>query len=107
MADIIKVFQNRRERKQVEEAPPPSLPKQMYYRIPEVAAMFSLSRDTIERMIRRGELKTVTVSGSRRIPQWSLEAYDARLRAEVEGEEVAPTTYTPAHGKKAKTKDTA
>lgn len=48
------------------------------FTIAEAAALWSCSRDTIERLIERGELRVVRLSTVRRIPASSLVEYAAR-----------------------------
>lgn len=45
------------------------------YSIEEAAALWSVSRDTIERLLRRGELRSVTIESRRRIPASALEEH--------------------------------
>lgn len=49
------------------------------YSIVEAAELWHVSRDTIERMLRRGELRHVAIAGRRRIPASALEEH-ARSR---------------------------
>lgn len=46
----------------------------------DAAHRLSVSRDTVLRRIAAGDLETVTIGRSRRIPSTSLAAYVARLR---------------------------
>lgn len=52
------------------------------YTIAEAAALWSVSRDTIERLLGSGELRSVTVSNRRRIPASALTDYAARSAEE-------------------------
>lgn len=45
------------------------------YSIAEAAALWSVSRDTIERLLRAGKLRHVTLEHRRRIPASALEEY--------------------------------
>ena len=45
------------------------------YSIPEVADLWQVSRDTIERLLRRDELRYVQVGARRRIPASALDEY--------------------------------
>jgi excisionase family DNA binding protein len=47
------------------------------YSIAELAELWHVSRDTIERLIRRGELATVMVGARRRISDTAAAAYVA------------------------------
>lgn len=60
------------------------------YSIDEAAALWSLSRDVIERLLARGELEFVRIGRRRRIPASSLEAYAA---AHGESYPQVPGTY--------------
>lgn len=45
------------------------------YSIEEAAALWSVSRDTIERLLAAGELRHVTIAGRRRIPASALDEH--------------------------------
>lgn len=45
------------------------------YSIDEAAELWSVSRDTIERLLGRGELRHVSIESRRRIPASALEEY--------------------------------
>ena len=48
-------------------------------KVEEAAQLLSLSRKTIYDLIRRGELASLKIGGSRRIPLTELHAFIARL----------------------------
>lgn len=52
------------------------------YSIEEAAALWSVSRDTIERRLAKGELRFVRIAGRRRIPASAL---DEATRAAMPG----------------------
>lgn len=54
------------------------------YSIEEAAALWSVSRDTIERLMRAGKLRYVTLEHRRRIPASALEEY-ARSQGDPHG----------------------
>jgi len=49
------------------------------YRIDEAADLLSVSRSRVYELIRSGQLRTVTVGKSHRVPARSLDEYVARL----------------------------
>jgi excisionase family DNA binding protein len=51
--------------------------------VPEAAAALSVSRATIYELLASGELESVRLGRSRKIPVAALEAYVARLRKEA------------------------
>lgn len=51
------------------------------YTIAEAARLWSASRDTIERLLERGELRFVRVGSRRRIPASALDEYAAEHEA--------------------------
>ncbi len=57
-----------------------SAPK-LLLRVEEAAHLLSLSRKTIYDLLRRGELSSLKIGGSRRIPLTALHAFVARLEA--------------------------
>jgi excisionase family DNA binding protein len=62
---------------------PPAPDGERMYRISEVAELWGLSRDTVERMVRRGYLRWVRIGSVRRIPASALAEY--QLEHELEG----------------------
>lgn len=71
--------------------PAPAVAERLYS-IAEAAALWSLSRDVIERLLARGELEFVRIGARRRIPASALEAYAA---AHGESYPQVPGTYPP------------
>lgn len=49
------------------------------YRVEDAAALLSVSRTRVYELIRSGQLRTVQVGKSRRVPARSLDEYVARL----------------------------
>ncbi|QGK68968.1 helix-turn-helix domain-containing protein [Allosaccharopolyspora coralli] len=52
-------------------------------RVPEVAQLLNIGRTRVYDLIRTGELVSVKVFGSRRVPRSALDAYVASLIEEV------------------------
>ena len=61
----------------------------LLYSIPEAAALLSLSRAHIYRLLERGDLVSVRSGRSRRVSRSALEAYIVHLEREA-GNECAP-----------------
>jgi excisionase family DNA binding protein len=61
------------------------------YRPGEAAAVLGLSRARLYQLLAAGELGSVKIGGSRRIPTADLQAYVSRLRANRD----APSELTP------------
>jgi excisionase family DNA binding protein len=53
----------------------------LLYTVEEVAEMLSVSRHTIYKLVKDGELESVKVRGARRVLAEALEAYVAGIRA--------------------------
>jgi excisionase family DNA binding protein len=53
----------------------------LLYTVEEVAEMLSVSRHTIYKLFKDGELESVKVRGARRVLAEALEAYVAGIRA--------------------------
>ena len=54
-------------------------PSKLLLRVEEAAQMLSLSRKTLYDLMRRGELTSLKIGGSRRIPLTALHDFIARL----------------------------
>lgn len=61
----------------------------LLYRVEEAAAMLSISRHRIYELIRSGELATVTIGKSRRVPLASVTAYVEQLMVVGAGDDDA------------------
>ena len=61
--------------------------------VSEVAARLKVSKATVYRMMRRGEIQFVRVGHRRRVPDWSLRAYLARIGAVAGPQEGAHDGY--------------
>ncbi len=57
------------------------LPERLLYRVEEAGQELGLSRATVFELLSSGELDSVTIGRSRRIPRQALEEFVARLRA--------------------------
>lgn len=53
----------------------------LLYRVPEAARMLSLGKSKTWELVARGELESVKIDGSRRVPAAAIEAYVRHLRA--------------------------
>ena len=56
------------------------------YTVPEVMEQLRIGRTLIYRLIRTGELKSLRVGGSRRIPATAMDEFVAALMNEVQGD---------------------
>ena len=54
--------------------------EKLLYKPEEAAALCSVGRSTIYEVMRTGELESIQLKSSRRIPAQALEAYIAKLR---------------------------
>ncbi|GAB2829082.1 excisionase family DNA binding protein [Lentzea nigeriaca] len=57
--------------------------KDMVYRVEEVARALRVGRTKVFDLIRAGELPSVKIGGSRRVPAQSVEEYLSRLISEA------------------------
>lgn len=56
------------------------------YTVPEAMEQLRIGRTLIYRLIRTGELKSLRVGGSRRIPATAMDEFVASLMNEVQGD---------------------
>ncbi len=56
---------------------------QLLYRPEDAATVLAIGRSAVYEAMRRGELESVQIGRSRRIPAVAIEAYVARLRGEL------------------------
>ena len=59
----------------------------LLYPVPEVCEMTALGPTTVRDLIRRGELESVRVGKSLRVPADSLHAFIAKLREKAQAED--------------------
>jgi len=62
-----------------------SNPIKQYFRVDEVAEIFSISTRTVYRLIDEGELKRTKIRGCLRVPLWEIERYEKELEKQTEG----------------------
>lgn len=76
---------------------PSTLPPRRVVTIPEAAQLLSVSRSTLDRMPRRGDLRATTVAGMRRVEVAEIDAYLTRQRqADLAAEHEAGDVDRPA-----------
>ena len=56
-----------------------SKPIKQYFRVDEVAEIFSISVRTVYRLIDEGEIKRTKIRGCLRVPVWEIERYEKEL----------------------------
>jgi len=61
-----------------------SNPIKQYFRVDEVAEIFSISVRTVYRLIDEGEIKRTKIRGCLRVPVWEIERYEKELEKQTE-----------------------